>query len=372
MKKVNKFLLWFLVIFFSIFILANIAVALFAKPMVVKQIEKNLKVPARLGSISLGLPLTINLNHLEVGDLFKADQVSVTPNVLGFFAGKIVISNMTLVNPVIKLEKASDGNLILPKAEPQAGQGQNQKQDQKPKKKSGPIYLTSLIIKNGQFTFIDRKIDPTGYKIILGKINAHISKVMLPPTSLKTNFKVVLDFLKPDSQKLGSLHFSGWIDFGPKDMDGVLGIKDLDLTYFAPYYGDFISSKKLLSARLNINTILKAKNNALEIATNFKLSNLTYAPQEEQLEGELASLDLTQNALDLFTDEHGNLTLDFKINTQLDNPNISIGELQKIILRAAAQNLSRQSPVTLIQKVSDNIEQFKAIGKNLKNIFKGE
>ncbi|MFA5149337.1 MAG: DUF748 domain-containing protein [Candidatus Omnitrophota bacterium] len=368
MKKINKIMLWFLIIFFSIFILVNIAVSLFAKPILIKQLEKNLKLHTSLGSISVGLPFSINLNNLEIGDLFRADQVSVTPNVFGFFAGKIILSNMTLVNPVIKLEQASDGSLSLPKPESKDKQGQKQGQKQKP----APIYLTSLIIKNGKFTFIDRKIDPTGYKIILGRINANIAKIMLPPSSLKTNFNVVLDFLNPDTQKLGGLNFSGWIDFGPKDMDGVLSIKDLDLTYFSPYYGNFISSKKLLSARLNISALFKSKNNALDIATNFRLSDLTYAPQEEQPEGELPEFNLAQNALDLFTDEHGNLILDFNISTKLDNPNITIGELEKIILKAAAKNLSRQSPETLIKKVSDNIEQFKAIGKNLESIFKGE
>ena len=362
MKKINKILLWFIIIFFSIFILANIAVSLFAKPILVKQIENNLKLHTTLGSISLGFPFSISLNNLEIGDLFKADQISIAPNIFGFFAGKVVLNNMTLINPVIKLEQASDGSLNLPKSEPR----------DKPKQKQTPIYLTSLIIKNAKFTFIDRKIDLTGYKIILGRINANVSKVMLPPFSLKTNFKVALDFLNSDAQKLGSLGFSGWIDFGPKDMDGVLNIKDLDLTYFSPYYGNFISNKKLLSAKLNINTIFKSKNNNLDILTNFKLSDLTYAPQEEQQEGELPKLDLTQNALDLFTDEHGNLILDFKISTKMDNPNVTMEELRESILKAAAKNLSRQSPETLIKKVSDNIEQFKAIGKNLKSIFKGE
>ncbi|MDD2927663.1 MAG: DUF748 domain-containing protein [Candidatus Omnitrophica bacterium] len=368
MKKINKIMLWFLIIFFSIFILVNIAVSLFAKPILVQQLEKNLKLHTSLGSISVGLPFSINLNNLEIGDLFRADQISVTPNIFGFFAGKIILSNMTLVNPVIKLEQANDGSLSLPRSESKDKPGQKQKQ----KQKAAPIYLTSLIIKNGKLTFIDRKIDPTGYKIILGKINANISKVMLPPSSLKTNFNVALDFLNPDAQKLGGLNFSGWIDFGLKDMDGALSVKDLDLTYFSPYYGNFISSKKLLSARINISAFFKSKNNALDIATNFRLSDLTYAPQEEQPEGELPEFSLAQNALDLFTDKHGNLILDFNISTKLDNPNITIGELEKVILKAAAKNLSRQSPETLIKKVSDNIEQFKAIGKNLESIFKGE
>jgi hypothetical protein len=359
-KKINKIMLWLLVIFFSIFILANIAVAFLAKPILVKQLEKNLKLPTTLDSVSIGLPFSINLNKLAIGALFKADQVAVSPSIFSLLAGKLVLSNITLVNPVIKLEQASDGRPNLPNLE-----------KKKESQKQPPIYLTSLIIKNGQFIYTDKKINPSGYKIILGRINANISKVMLPPSSLKTNFNVALDFLDPGAQKLGSLKFSGWIDFGPKDMDGVLSIQDLDLTYFSPYYGNFISNKKLLSARLNLNSAFKSQNNNLDILTNFRLSDLVYAP-EVHPESEALELDLAKNVLDFFTDEHGNLILDFKVSTKLDNPNVTVAELKKIILKAAASNLATQSPQELIRKVSDNIEQFKAIGKNLEDIFKGK
>jgi len=356
-KKVNKILLWAVVVFFSIFILANIAVSIFAKQIVVKQIEKTLKLPAALGSINVSPPFSINLNDLTIGDLFKADQVSVSPNILGFFAGKIVLNRVALVNPVVNLVEAGDGNLNLPKLEQ--------------KGKQPPLYLLALNVKNGKVNFTDNKIDPSGYKITLGSLNASISKVMLPFTSLKTNFKVSLDVLSFDSRKLGEVGFLGWIDFGPKDMDAVLTVNDLDLVYFSPYYGNFISSKKLLAAKLNIDSDLKSKNDNLNVLTKFRLSNLVYA-QEEAAQGELTELSLTKNALDFFTDSKGNLDLEFEVNTKLDNPNISPEQLKKVILKAAAKNLANQSPEDLISKVSNNIEQFKAIGKKLKSIFKGE
>lgn len=359
MKRIYKVLLWLLAIFFLIFILANLALSLFARQIVIGQIEQNLKLRTTLDKISISLPLSIKLNKLAVGDLFKADEILVSPNILGFFAGKIVISNVTLVNPVVNLEMNSDGSLNLPKLEQKSGQ------------KAPPVYLTGLSIRNGKIIFTDKKVEVSGYKTILGSLNAHVSKVMLPPTSLKVNFKVSTDVLNSDSRKLGDASLDGWIDFGPKNMDALLNIQDLDLLYFAPYYGDFISNKKLLSANLNVNSTFKSRNNSLNILTDFKLFNLAYA-QEEQVEGELPELDLTKNALDFFTDSKGNLNLEFEINTQLDHPSIKPEELKKIILKAAAKNLANQSPVDLIQKVNDNIEQFKAIGKTLKSIFQGK
>ena len=109
----------------------------------------------------------------------------------------------------------------------------------------------------------------------------------------------------------------------------------------------------------------------LNILTDFRLSNLVYA-QETQAEGEALEINFTKNALEFFTDSRGNLNLEFKINTRLDHPKVSIEQLKKAILKAAAKNLSNQSPNELIKKFNGNIEQFKAIGKTLKNIFKGK
>ena len=355
MKKLNKILLWIVAMLLSIFILVNIALTVFAKQIVVKQIEQNLKLRSTLASINLSLPFSINLNNLTVGDLFQASRVSISPNILGFFAGKIVLNGLTLVNPVINLEESGDGSLNLPRL------GQKVKQP--------PLYLMGLKIINGRVNFSDKKIDPAGYKVILAGINAHISKVILPLTSLKANFEASLDVLEPGNKILGSILFSGWLDFGPKDMDGVLTIKDLDLTYFSPYYGNFISKKKLLQAVLNLDTTFKSKNNNLAILTDLKLSNLVYA-QEKQVEGQPLEIDFTKNALDFFTDSKGNLNLEFNINTKLDNPGLSAEQCKKIILKAATKNISHQSPEELMKKVNNNLEQFKAIGKSLESIFK--
>ncbi len=357
MKKINKILLWVLIATCGFFILANIAVSVFAKKIVVEQIRQNLKMPVSLERISLSFPLSVNLADLEIGDLFKAERISVSPNILGFFAGKILLNRVTLINPVINLRQGSDGSLNLPKLE-----------------QKGPapkIYLTSLVVRNARVAFTDKKISPGGYQVILGKFNADIAKVVFPPTSLKINFKLSAEVLNPDDYKLGKIGFSGWIDFGPKDMDGLLTIQDLDLTYFAPYYGDFISSKKLLSARLNINTSFKAKDNNLNLLSKLRLSDLVYA-QAQQTEGGFPELDLTKNTLDFFTGDDGKLTLNFNMNTKLDHPNITVGQLKKMILRAASQNLANQSPETLMQKVSDNIKQFKEFGKSMKDLFKGK
>jgi len=357
MKKINKIFLFIFIVICVFFIVANILVSVFAKKIVVQQIQQNLKMNATLESISVSFPLSVNLNNLEIGELFKVQRLSVSPNIFGFLAGKIVLNKLTLINPVINLIQLKSGELNLPKLEQ--------------KGKPPEIYLASLSVRKGKFIFTDKKVSPSGHKVILGGIDADIAKVAFPLTSLKTNFKLSANVLNSEDKKIGGLTFSGWLDYVPKDMDGLLGIEDLDLTYFSPYYGSFISSKKLQSAKLNIKASFKSVSNNLSILTNFRLSDLTYV-KGESADTVVPQIDLTKNALDFFTDTKGNLDLDFNINTKLDNPNLSIAELEKIILKAAAKNLSHQSPEELIRKVNDNIEDIQSLGKSLEGLFKGK
>lgn len=359
MKKINKIIVWFLVILGIIFVCFSLFIALFGRKIVVSQIEQNLKLKTSLESISLGLPFSVKLTNLEIGDLLKAGEISFYPNILGLFAGKIVLSGLTVINPVINLERSSDGSVNLPKFEQKAA--------------PPPVLLTGLVIKKGRIIWTDKKISPQGYQIIADNIDVEISKVMLPPTSLNTKFKLTAAFVDSKAKTLGNARLLGWVDFGHKDMDANLEIDSLDLTYFVPYYGNFISDKKLLSARLNLRSQMKAENNDLTISTNLRLSDLAYAKDQEQIEKGVSKFELAMNTLDLFTDTEGNLNLEFTINTKLDKPGINIADLKGIMLAAAVKNLSSQPPAQIIDKVNNAIEQVKGLGaeiKQLKDLFK--
>ncbi|MDP2044077.1 MAG: DUF748 domain-containing protein, partial [Candidatus Omnitrophota bacterium] len=192
-----------------------------------------------------------------------------------------------------------------------------------------------------------------------------VSKVSLPITSLATNFDLSARLNTPAGKAFGDIAFSGWLDYLAKNMDAKLEVSGLDVTNFTPYYGNFISNKKLLSAKLDLGSTFKAQNNDLQIITDFNLSNLVYEKTEEQQ----PELNLMKNALDLFTDADGNLHLVFNINTKLDNPALSQEKLKKVILKAAMKNLSNQSPQQLVDKVSGIIDKYKEYGKELKAIF---
>ena len=351
MRKKYKIIFWICGIILVFFVTANILLGAYAPRIVQQQIEQNLKVKASLGKISLSFPFTITLEKLEIGNLASIKKVSLSPNLIALLFGKIVIHGLNIVEPVINLEQTADGKLNLPVLEQ--------------KGKPPAIYLTSLNLRDGKIIFTDRKVTPEGFQVIVNKVNIKVAKVALPISSLATNFSVSAQLLSLQGEPFGEITFSGWLDYLARDLDAQLEMKDLDVTKFSVYYGNFISNRKLSSARLDLISSFKARHNVLQIGTKFNLSNLVYAQVQEQS----LDVDLMKNALDLFTDPKGNLNLEFDIDTLLDNPALSQEKIKKIILKAAMKNLSNQSPQQLIDKVTTMIDQYKGVGKELKAIF---
>ena len=352
MPKKFKILFLIFAIFLAIFVVASILVAVYAPKIVEDQLQQNLKVKVSLSKISLTLPLRITLEKLEIGDLASIKKISFSPNLISLLFGKIVIHGLNITEPVINLVQSSDGTLNLPVLEQKGS--------------ALAIYLTSFKVQDGKIIFTDRKVSAAGYQVIVEKLDVSVAKVSLPILSLATNFSLSAQLATSAGKPFGNIIFSGWLDYLAKDMDAKLTVKNMDVTNFSPYYGDFISNKKLLSAKLDLDSTFKAKNNALNIMTDLNLSQLVYETAEEQQQ---LGLDLMKNALDLFTDSKGNLHLVFDIDTRLDNPAISQDKLKSIILKAATKNLRNQSPEQLVDKVSKIIDKYKDYGKELKGLF---
>ena len=354
MPKVFKVLFIIIAVFLALFLIASILFGIYAPRIVEEQIHQAVKVKTSLGKITLSMPFTVTIEKIEVGSLANIRKVSFSPNLIALLFGKVVIHGLTISEPVINLEQSADGKLNLPVLEQKKGRAS-----------PAEIYLTSLKVLDGKIIFTDRKISASGYQVIVDKLNISVSKVSLPITSLAANFNLSCRLSNPAGKAFGEINFYGWLDYLQRDMDAKLEVKEMDVTNFSPYYGNFISNRKLLSAKLNLSSTFKAKNNNLNINTDFNLSNLVYEKdQEEEL-----SLDLTKNALDFFTDSKGNLNLVFDIDTKLDSPSLSQDKLRSIILKAAMKNLTSQSPVEIADKVSNMIDKFKGYGKDLKEIF---
>ncbi|MDD3274363.1 MAG: DUF748 domain-containing protein [Candidatus Omnitrophica bacterium] len=364
MAKKSRIFFWILGIFLALFFAANILVGVFARSVIERRLQEALKLKCSLGKVGLSLPFTVNLERLEIGNLASIKKISLSPDPVALVFGKIVIHGLNIVDPVINIERSAEGKLNLPVSEGKlnlpAPEG----------KKSGPapeFYLTGFNLVNGKVIFTDRKVSSEGFQLVLNKLDIKVSKVVLPLNSLAMNFQAHTEVLDGQSGISGDIDFSGWLDYPSRKMDAELEIKGLDLVKFSVYYGNFISQRQLAAGKLNLNSSFKAQNNILMIVSRLGISGLAYAetPQAQFKES------LVKNTLDFFTDAKGNLNLEFSLKTFLDHPQFSKKEIETAILGAAAKNLARQSPQQIADKVGALIDQYKGMGKELKNIFGG-
>jgi hypothetical protein len=347
-------------VFLLLFLVLTIVFAIFinikGKEIITSQIESNLKVSAKLEKVSFALPFSVKLQALQIGNFFIAQEISFFPNLAGIFAGKVVISGLKITRPEINLLMDEKGRLNLP----QLPQGKNKI----------AVVVTSIDIADGRIILTDKKIDAQGLVTILDKLNLRASLDMLALANLKIKADLKTEICDVNLNTLGYAGFTGWLNLRQKDMHGVFNLSNLEVTHFAPYYGDFISSRKLLSGRLNLDSLLDAKNNDLTVDSKLKLFKLAYAPQESAETG-LPQLNFSKNSLDLFADQEGNVSFEFAFQTKLDNLNISQKQLKNIILEAAMKNLGTQNPATLLEKIGNTVKDFKDFGKKMKAIFKG-
>ena len=92
MKRITKIILFFIAIAAAVLLLLNLVLFLFANRIIVSQLEKNLRMKVSLKGVNITPPLSVNLDSLQVEDLFKADRISISPSLLGLLTGKIVCS----------------------------------------------------------------------------------------------------------------------------------------------------------------------------------------------------------------------------------------------------------------------------------------
>lgn len=356
MKFLLKICIWIFLVALIIFIGLAVWMKFSGKEFVEKQITQNCKTQTTIKKISLSLPLRVTIEGLQFGDVARVDSISCSPSVIALAAGKVVLNGLEIVNPVITLRQSSEGILNIPVFEQ--------------KGKPPQIFVNGLMVQNGKFTFTDYKVDPAGFLITIDAIKTNVSRISFPFTQLKTDLAASADFVGASNEKIGSFNAQGWFNLLSKDLDATIRCSDVQVTYFAPYYGDFLSKRKLSSVKLNLTNKLTAVNNDLAIVSDLKLSDFVYADQQQtESAPDMGQLNVFKDALDIFRDARGDLSLQFSINTKLDHPALDIEEIKKAVFAAAIKNLQSQPPEQVIQKVIDTVSKFKAFGEGMKKMF---
>lgn len=344
MKKIKKMFGALLIVFLAIFTAASVFVIIKGKDIAVRALEKSLNRKVAMESIRLNLPFSLEINNLNIEDLIKAKKIAVSPSIVGFFAGKLVLNKLSLIDPQIYLIRKEDGSWNLP-----VSKGDNKSR----------VVIANVFVRNGSLSFIDRKIDPAGFNVRVQDINLDLNSSILPTSFLNVKFNLASKIVCQQDKPAADFSAKGWVNLLRKDMKAKVELSDLDAVYFLPYYSNFLPSP-LEKGRIFFTSDLNAKNNDLTADCHLKVKDLAFQPKEGKKDISISLFDIVTGGNQ---GENQEAALDFMIKTKLDKPRV---DWAKITGSVVAKSLGEQ----VMNNPEQTIEKVKSLGKDLKSFGK--
>ena len=348
------------------FVILGIAIALFIKNA--NRIIKH-ELEAFLGKDFSVERIDLHWGKVEAFDIsfrnpagrevFKTDRLTLEADFIGLFKKEYILSNLSIVNPYLFLEKNPKGNLMNP--------FQKKGPSREREKPMPPVFFKKIEVTNGSLDYLNRSVSSKGVLTKLRNVEFDFKDLTFP---LKDNFSgYALSANIPGKQKTGTLRSNGKIKLLNKDMDGKIEIKKLDITEFKPYYqkkGDV----NVTNGTLDMNMDVKIKSNKINAPGKAALKDIEF----ERGSG-LGStfLNLPLSAVISFLKNHDNeIVVNFVVEGDLNNPKFNLREsLMNKISIGMAEKLGLS-----IQRIGESIvetgaEGAKEVGKSIQGIGEG-
>ncbi|HYQ47975.1 MAG TPA: DUF748 domain-containing protein, partial [Thermodesulfovibrionales bacterium] len=298
----------------------------------------------------------VKLDRPDNQEAFSARDLSVRGNFIGLLKKENIISDVTLDAPYLFLEVDKKGGMVFPLSSPEAVPAKQAKKQKSPEKNAKPFLIKKFKIKNGSLDYLDRKVSAVPALIKMREVQADLKNFSVPPDNRISNYE--LDAIIPGSTQKGTLSSMGAINLKTKDTKSKLRIRGLDITQLRPYYekkGDVEVTKGLLS----MDTDIIIRNRKIKSSGVITITGLEFKTASGSFLG-MPLLGVTK----LLKDRNNQITLDFTLEGDLDNPKFSITDslVQKIALSLAK---SLGMPIEAIGK-----SVFDVGGSALKKLFK--
>ena len=275
--------------------------------------EKALHRKVELGEIQIGFLSGVHLTRLTIAEpagdqtFVAADEVVLRYRFWPLLLGRVLVDEVRLVNPHIRIVRLADGSfnfsdLLAPATGPAAAA---------PAKPAGStsaagdgaidLLVSHVNISGGEVVFLDYTIDAAApYRLKFASVDLNLEDV-----NLGRSFPCELKGQLNDAR----LAVDGEINLKQMSGQARLQLDNLDLTGFAPYLRALVPGE--LGAA-TISTDLEVAGDARQVSSSGKL--------------QLANLDLTLNALPKAPLRHAALKLDYDLTADLVAHHLAIAK----------------------------------------------
>jgi len=302
MKKLKKIIAGVaavvVVVFVALIVLANVLITPErVRGVLLPLAEEKLGRKVDLGDVEVSLFSGIQVGGLTLYEkgseeiFVSTDMLRLKYQLLPLLAMKVVIDEVRLENPQIRVVRLADGRFNFSDL---TGEGSSKEAQSEPQPSSGEsskisLLVSSVSVTGGELTFLDHALnDKTPYRYQVTALNVAANGV-----SLTGKLPVDVSCLLNGSP----LSVRGEVSLLPFGGDFNVDLQSLDVIAFKPYLKDALPGK-LGSLKLNINADVAG--NAEDISLNGKLNlaELDFVPDampEAALKGASVAIDYDLN-----------------------------------------------------------------------------
>jgi len=323
MKVLLKIILVFFIISALFFNLSHLFLTFKGREILIKRLSELTHKKVKIGYFGMHYPYNIEIRGIEIEGFLKADNISVSPGILGIVSGNLVLNSIKIIKPELTYERITAAVIGL------EGSASNQNHEAgQPKIKPLRVIFKHILIKDGKINFVDHTVGPQGLTIFAENVNFKLDNVYRFPYSFLTNFELKGAIPWGNDNK-GSAEAAGWFDFGSRNMQVDIAIKGIDGVYLAPYYSQWfdLGKARIEKATLGFTANLQGVKNNLTATCHLELNDIMRKSlKPDEAEGQDSRL--TSAALGVFkATDQGKVALDFTLRTKMDRPEFGFGTM---------------------------------------------
>ncbi len=343
-KRINtkfflKIIASFIVVLTILFIGAFVFFQTKGKQIVIDKLSEAFERRVDIGSVRVLYPLGISIKNLIVDGYGSVKEVSIGLGVLHLLDNDLKFSSVIFHEPQIVLHRLKDKTIIIGDVPPEvpvtlapeipaAPEVPDQKTEpsqpaipapaepQKAEsKKTLPLSIDKLVIKNGTVSFFDHSAAEE-FQVLVRDIDLDVRHLSLVAQSTKTQFDLNAKVVIPKTQTpAGEIISRGWLNLARKDMKGEFQIKDLDGRAFTPFYGSIIKSD-FTNLLADLTMDLESKNNDMTVKGKLQVKDFSIDLKKENDSGSFSTEELILGSLQSMAK---GMAIEFNFKTKMDS-----------------------------------------------------
>ena len=258
-------------------------------------------------------------NEWPATDTLRADQVILVPSLRSLLSGQYRVRSITIINPYLSVYRTKNGKILaIPNL--LTKKDQTTVRSETVTEKSA-VSIGRINLQDGVIELYDATVAKPPLKIRFEWIEANMEDLVVPTMNRRSRFDI--QGLVKGIHNDGSVNIAGWAEISTKDSSINLKLKSVDLLTLQPYLiktGD----SRVQKGTLNLDLQSNINNNYLKAFGKITISNLKLAPTS----GVMGTfMGVPRDAVLAFLKDKGdNITLNFTLEGDINNPKFSLNE----------------------------------------------